>query len=318
MNGSLILGYHRVLPVLDNDPLGVVGGSSLSVEVKRFRAQLELLGRLFSIVPLNDLLTQLAEGSLRPGQAAVTFDDGYADNYLHAFPVLQSMGIPATIFLTTDNVEHGAPFWWDRAARLLQGAQGHVLSLPPELGGEIALGTPESIRQSLQKLMKVLGTMEGRQRRQLLEKIGGDVPEDEKPLSWEQVRTMLRDGVSFGAHSCSHPSLVEVSDSKLREEVLSSRDLIALRLGVKPVSFAYPFGRFDARVSSAVESAGFLGAVTTNRALCTSASQRYHLPRLTVMNWGKHAFIFNLSKVAVKSALPAPVRHWARRLRRLR
>ncbi|MGH2372924.1 MAG: polysaccharide deacetylase family protein [bacterium] len=315
VHGSLILGYHRVLPALDRGPLGAVSGPGLTAEVKRFRRQLEVLARLFAIVPLHELLAQLLDGDVRPGQAAITFDDGYADNYLHAFPVLSRMGIPATIFLITDHIEHGVPFLWDGAARLLQATMEHALPLPVELNGDLALGIPVNAPQSLQRLKKLLGGMDRHKRCELLGKIAPIVPEDERPLSWDQVRAMLGRGVSFGAHSCSHPSLVEVSDSRLRDEVESSRDLIAARLGVAPVSFAYPFGRFDARVCAAVESAGFLGAVTINRSLCTSASRRYVLPRLTVMNWETHTFLYNIARLAAISALPAPVKAWARGMR---
>ena len=47
---------------------------------------------------------------------AVTFDDGYRDNYENAFPVLQRYGIPATIFLTTGNIDSKEPLWFERLA----------------------------------------------------------------------------------------------------------------------------------------------------------------------------------------------------------
>ena len=85
-------------------------------------------------------------------------------------------------------------------------------------------------------------------------------------LTPRQVRRMLRDGWELGAHSVSHPDLTRVDAQSLGEEVAGSRAALRRAFPREPVSFfAYPYGRFDHAVVTAVQRAGFTGALTTRR-----------------------------------------------------
>ena len=90
--GVRILMYHRVCPHSDHD--------QLAVSPMRFRRQIELLARRHRVISLRAAADQLSEPA---GTAAValTFDDGYHDNLVHALPVLREFRLPATIFVTT-------------------------------------------------------------------------------------------------------------------------------------------------------------------------------------------------------------------------
>src|SRR5207245_2603215 len=131
VSDAVILGYHRVSVMPHVDVLG----RGLEVAASRFQRHLELLARRFSIVPLEDLVVRLMTGADAGATAAVTFDDGYEDNYTCAFPILSQMGVPATVFLTTDNIEHARPFWTERLAAYLCRSAGAVVTLPNEAGG---------------------------------------------------------------------------------------------------------------------------------------------------------------------------------------
>src|SRR5690606_11379545 len=79
-----------------------------------FETQMRYLNRHYRVMPLADLAGLLGTGRpLREPVAAVTFDDGYRDNYTSAFPVLRRLGVPATIFLATGYIGGDRVFWWD-------------------------------------------------------------------------------------------------------------------------------------------------------------------------------------------------------------
>ena len=324
----MILCYHHIVEVDPPDPLGVYRFRS-QVETRRFEQQMEVLARRYSIVPLHTLLAKLTSGILRAGLAAVTFDDGYADNYEVGFPTLRRLGIPATIYLTTGYIDSGMPFWMDRLAWLLSRHAGEVLSVSPELGGDnIDLSSRERVVEIHFKLRERLRTLDRVGRERFLNAVSPESPPPSvgRPLTWEGASEMQRQGVSFGAHSQWHSSLVALANPVLKNEIEASRDRIIARLGSRPVTFAYPYGHVDERVSRAVEVAGFLGAVTVRPELCSGASPRYLLPRVQVGNWDRDTFTKTLDTLGnkpnhigslLKCVLPPSVWPAGRRIRNL-
>lgn len=87
-----ILYYHRV----DDDD------QRSCVRPQQFLQQMGYLSaRAYHIITLEGLCHSLTSGEALPARSVViTFDDGFADNYTQAYPILQRFGFPATIFLT--------------------------------------------------------------------------------------------------------------------------------------------------------------------------------------------------------------------------
>lgn len=82
-------------------------------------------------------------------------------------------------------------------------------------------------------------------------------------MSWEQVRQMSDDGISFGSHTLTHPFLTRITHEQAQKEIFQSRDIIEQQIG-KPVNtFAYPTGDFNSEVKEIVKEAGYSCAVTT-------------------------------------------------------
>lgn len=79
-------------------------------------------------------------------------------------------------------------------------------------------------------------------------------------MSWEQAKS-LAPLVTVAPHSRTHPSLPALGDDELAAEVRESRNELEGQTSASSV-FAYPFGRYDARVAAAVERAGYVAACT--------------------------------------------------------
>ncbi|WP_018549246.1 polysaccharide deacetylase family protein [Streptomyces sp. LaPpAH-108] len=101
-------------------------------------------------------------------------------------------------------------------------------------------------------------------------------------LDWDQVRALASAGVEIGGHSHSHPQLDQLDDSALEWELARSTDIVTGELGVRPRSFAYPYGYSDRRVRRAVRSAGYAQALAVGNALARRAQGPYALRRVTV------------------------------------
>jgi peptidoglycan/xylan/chitin deacetylase (PgdA/CDA1 family) len=106
-NAAVVVAFHRVQ---DTD-----GSEGLTVDVGMFERYCRFFQRHFRVVPLRDLVERLERGGGFNRELAITFDDGYRDNYENAAPVLERLGLPATFFLVTQWIGTDVVPWWDRA-----------------------------------------------------------------------------------------------------------------------------------------------------------------------------------------------------------
>jgi peptidoglycan/xylan/chitin deacetylase (PgdA/CDA1 family) len=106
----MILLYHHVAPA-DQKPGTPESAESwkLYFTPEQLAVQLrELTRRGFRIVSLPDLVSAIRRRGWEPlKKVAITFDDGWTDNYVYALPVLRRLGVPATFFVTTRHIHHG-------------------------------------------------------------------------------------------------------------------------------------------------------------------------------------------------------------------
>jgi peptidoglycan/xylan/chitin deacetylase (PgdA/CDA1 family) len=94
-----VLMYHSVNPT-------PAAGRMLTVSVETFRRQMHFLkAHRYNVIPLEELAALVKEKKkIPPRTLALTFDDGYVDNYTYAFPILKQYALPATLFIIVNEV----------------------------------------------------------------------------------------------------------------------------------------------------------------------------------------------------------------------
>ena len=110
--------YHRIAT-----PAADIWGIAVSPE--NFEQHLQLLRKKGNVVPLRELVKDVKQGKVRRNSIAITFDDGYADNFAVARPLLEKYQLPATFFITSGNIGKEEEFWWDELE--------HILLFAPQL-----------------------------------------------------------------------------------------------------------------------------------------------------------------------------------------
>lgn len=112
-----VVVYHIVRPHYDDDSEAV---RALAQTPEVFDAQLRHLGEAgYHVIPLSDLTRHLRYGTPLPTKPIVlTFDDGWINQYLYAFPILKKYGYPATFFVFTHAIGHRGFMTWDNLSTL--------------------------------------------------------------------------------------------------------------------------------------------------------------------------------------------------------
>ena len=116
-----ILTYHRVMPA----PNALRPGEA---HAEMFDRQMAFLARYFSVMPLDEAVTAIQDGTLPKRACCITFDDGYADNLTVAQPILARHRLPATVFVATAYIDGGRMFN-DSVIELVGNIAGTVLDL---------------------------------------------------------------------------------------------------------------------------------------------------------------------------------------------
>ncbi|MDU9025681.1 polysaccharide deacetylase family protein [Pseudomonas corrugata] len=285
---GVILMLHRVL---GNDRAAELPHrNELCVGPEAFEHLLIWLQRYFECVPLMTLL--LADPATVPDRprVALTFDDGWRDNAMNAFPLLRQYQVPASIFLSTDFIGSRQHFWWESIGETLWGSHGQVARLAliehlQQAGRSlpVMLDDLDDERRSLSLLhyLQSLKTLDP----QTLSDLTDACPPGAQPqaLDWTQVRMLEDSGlVRFGPHGASHAILTKLDDQRLHEEL--SRSRIALENAcTQPLPvYCYPNGDHDERVRHQVAAHGFSFALGTEAGLYRNDGDPWNVPRFGV------------------------------------
>jgi peptidoglycan/xylan/chitin deacetylase (PgdA/CDA1 family) len=280
----VVLMYHRVLPLTHPDRATEQPG--MYVSPKTLDMHLGLLrAHGFDLVHLDDWLREGAQ-SRSARSCAITFDDGWRDNYDHAYPILKRWNAPATIYLVSDMVGTNYSFWPNLLARLLGRCDEALLArMPSWLRAIVANETGGSVPRALEvgQIDRIIGACKsGRTDGELLAALRELADTNERDLmSWAEIEEMKASGlVRFGSHTRRHTRLSKVSSAAdLRDEIVGSADSIAQRLGVRPVTFCYPNGDTSTEAVATVRTA-YQAAVTTRRGWHTTEDDPFVIRRI--------------------------------------
>ncbi|HEX7027651.1 MAG TPA: polysaccharide deacetylase family protein [Gammaproteobacteria bacterium] len=256
----VILMYHRVLP--ENHPDRDMEQPGMFVSPEAFEMQMRLLKSRFELVRLSDWVRAARAGARLPKFAcAVTFDDGWRDNYDYAYPILRKYGIPATIFVVSRFVGTRYSFWPNRIMRLICGSslEERKALLQCEAGRwlkDVSLGFSllDAYRMNQTQLDELVQKCKPIPEDKLLERL--DELEAVKTgrvqtagvdmMDWDQLKAMQSGGlIDVGSHTCRHKRLLKGMPLEvMRDEIEISKTEIERRLNMPVESFCYPNGDY--------------------------------------------------------------------------
>jgi len=253
----VVLCYHNVVTATNGSPADTLG---LHMPLPTFERQMRWLARNYEVVQLAEFVDRSSRRESLRGVAAVTFDDAYRGVFDHAWPLLQGLNLPATVFIVAEASGRDEGFWWDDPEVLRAYSPAQRRRWLTDFRGE---GQP---------IVEALAT--ARRPRHTSRWC--------RPAAWNAIKQAASSGLQLGVHSATHRSLPALEDYDLLREVVESRDVISRHTGVIPEFFAYPYGLWNDRVRQAVRAAGYRAAFTLADGGDGATADRWAIPRVNV------------------------------------
>jgi peptidoglycan/xylan/chitin deacetylase (PgdA/CDA1 family) len=297
-----ILIYHRVN---DDGDLFFPG-----VPSRVFEQQMKYLAGQCHVLRLDEAVNRMKECDLPDNAVAITFDDGYRDNYTHAFPILKSLELPATIFLATSALEGGEVLWHDRVFSAFRETRVETLPKFGEIPTSLPCRSPVERLHAQGEVLKFLRRCDSDEIWEWVQTLENMLsvtyrrPASELMLNWEEIRIMAKAGIQFGAHTVSHPILSRLTVERARDEIVGSKLAIEKHLDREVFAFAYPNGTsadYSAATKALAKDAGYLCALTTEFGSNDADSDRYELRRATPWGGNLHSFALRLGLYKLSS-----------------
>ena len=244
---------------------------------------------------MDDIEQIISSGEPFPDQAfAITFDDGFENNYSVAAPALSDFGIPGMFYVTSGFIEKNSMSWIDRIEFAFENTASASFSFP--WGNEVSFDNAARKRAILDDIRWHVKRDESIDQDEFVawiyRQIGMDeVLDTDDPLdlkmSWKQVEEMHHsDLFTIGGHTHTHPIMSHLSPADLDFEIDHNLSLLKEKGNVDTHHFSYPEGLehcYNQQVIDALKMRGIK--------ICPSAidgdnyrgSDPFHLKRIPVV-----------------------------------
>jgi len=288
----LILMYHRVLPKGDSRLNSEEPGMYVTPET--LDMHLHELTKVVTFIGIEDWLNLAKNKQLKDTlYCAITFDDGWADNYEFALPLLKKYQVPATIFLATNYIGSNTTFWPERLYGLLNHLKvdnnpkllTNLNHFFDALGGSLDSNRLQTEGADyIASLIDQAKTLTDDEINVRIDQIEAERPISSKPqqamLNWKQVTEMKKNGFEIGGHTRSHLRLnTKATTERIEQEVAGCAEDIKSAIGEAPTLFCYPNGDTSEEAISMVENT-FNAAVTTKSGINEPEANAFLLKRI--------------------------------------
>jgi glycosyltransferase involved in cell wall biosynthesis/peptidoglycan/xylan/chitin deacetylase (PgdA/CDA1 family) len=271
--GFSILMFHRVVQEMD---MIFSPNRSMMMSVENFDSILNYIKNKMNPVKLSDVIRYNSKKlDLPPDSVALTFDDGYLDNYTNAYPLLQKYNIPATIFLTTSFISNPMNyFWWDdlefyftRIDKIHSDIKMNCNPVIQNIIKKIEKADGQGKVKYIKGLMNSLKRLGESERSSFMDRISDKISNMDKTvlmLNWSQVKDMVSSQiVEYGSHTENHIYMDKSDPAVIETEIQQSQNIIEQEIQEPCILFAYPNGNKSEKEEHLLKKYGFKIAVTT-------------------------------------------------------
>jgi peptidoglycan/xylan/chitin deacetylase (PgdA/CDA1 family) len=206
---------------------------------------IELKNKGYSFISLDEVYEILQKQKKVRKCIVFTLDDGYKDNYSHAYDIFKKYNIPFTIYITTSFPNNNAILWWYILEDLILENDKVVLQ-----NNQIFITKTKKDKEKA--FLRIRSIIMSLPRDNFIEslndlfinyKIDWFSKSKELSMSWEEIIDISKNSLcTIGGHTENHLALNTLTKEEIIEEIIKSNELLSNKIG-KPIEhFAYPFG----------------------------------------------------------------------------
>ena len=304
---ALILCYHSVSDRRVEQSAIIDPGITVSAD--RFEQQMNILQKEYHPITLDNLADWLEHKKSFPRRTvAVTFDDGFADNYHIAAPIMEKYDIRGAIYLAVDAVRRQELPWYCRLHYLFyKAAETAFILCDPETGGDWhCYNTVEknAAERFYAQSCVVLGEEQLSQRIEQIEtwfgyKLDLSNCSPVGMMTFEQARELRQRGHIMGSHTLSHGTAGLLTAEQLQREIGEANQILEQELGEPVQHFSYPHPyqidpQWNEDSLQKTQTIGYKTAVLTRQGSVKKNANPLLLPRLYIGNDSPQQFRWKL------------------------
>ncbi|MCL2304078.1 MAG: polysaccharide deacetylase family protein [Planctomycetaceae bacterium] len=301
---AVILYFHSV----SNDREGQRSyiGPGITATAGTFRQYMHLLKERFHPVTLDEIADWVSGNKRIPSRSvAITFDDGFADNYHLAAPIMEEFGIRGTFYLTAGCVENQTLPWFCKTLYLFEQAKNKGIVLrDPWAKRDWQLDSPREHQEAFMFHNEQCAAFSWKQQNERIEWLENHfsfryndaiAP---RMMTWEMARELIQRGHNIGNHTYSHPNVGYISTEDRQIEIVESHRLLAEKLKQTPKHFSYPHPylnpQHNPESDKQVLVLGYETIVLTEWGGVKRETPPFHLPRVSIGEMSIDAFLWKL------------------------
>ena len=287
-----ILLYHGVT---ETPSAGIENYAGKHIAAGLFAAQMETLRRHCAVLSIDEVVDLSRHGRPFPPRAVVvSFDDGFANNYTIAAPILDALRIPAVFYISSGMVNTNLMFWVDELEDCLNLTAAAAIAVTLERPHEFALSNREERILALDTIKaygkRAPAPIRDRIRSEVVHATGVEPRAEHaanyRTITWDQLRTMAANPLfTVGGHSLYHDILSEMPAARMQENGRLSLDLLAYQLQGPIVHYSYPEGQphhYNEQVIEALKRYGVICCPSAIHGLNQRGTDLFHLRRVMV------------------------------------
>lgn len=249
-NFLTVLLYHGVTV---NEQSGIVNFSGKHINAKLFEDQISFIKKNCCILSMDDVVEIYNSGKIWPkNSVAITFDDGFQNNYLNAVPILDMFDVPATFYICAGMINTNLMFWVDIIEDCINRTKIKILKTSINGLTLFKLKSLEDKIHAIDEIKRYCKSSSSDKKRIIIEELidetsikpSVEASTDYKMMTWEELRNLNKNRLfTVGGHTLYHDIMTSLNIDKVKEDTDATLALIDFNLNQKTFHYSYPEGQ---------------------------------------------------------------------------